>query len=308
MSVAIALSQMGHWRDVDRVGELVAARYRLQRLIARGAMGEVYDAYDRVLMRSVALKLMRAAPSDDPTRLFLREARLAARFEHPNVVRIFDVGCSSEGQPFLVMELISGRSYAELLRKEGPMPVERAAWLLEGIAEGLDSVHALGVVHRDIKLDNLILEERPDGSLLPKLLDFGVAVAPRDGQRPPTNDGAMVGTPLFMAPEACAGQIDRSSDLYSLAVVAFKLITGMAPFERLEPLQVVRAKLEHDAPPPSLERPELSPAIDDFFGRALARMPGMRFGSAVTLVRELRRASRPQTRFWGLLDSRTPSD
>jgi serine/threonine-protein kinase len=289
MQAALAHRRRRKWKQPELEGELVAGRYAIQHLLARGGMGEVYRARDELLGRDVAIKVNRAQDDPDLTERFRREAHLAARFDHPNIVRIFDLGQTEDDCPFLVMELLRGTRFTELANEKGPMDPETVADLLEGVANALDLVHREGIVHRDLKLDNLMLVEQADGPPRPKLLDFGVALAPEVEAPRLTVDGAVVGTPLYCAPEVLIGATpDSSSDVYSLAVVAYKLLTGTAPFEELESQQMLRAKVGEDVAPPSSVRADLPPALDPLFAAALSRDPSLRPASASELIAGLR--------------------
>ena len=296
MHAALAERCRRRWNDAELEGEIVADRYAIRALIARGGMGEVYRGRDELLRRDVAIKVSRRR--DDPKLIerFQREASLAARFDHPNIVRIFDFGQTDDGCPFLVMELLRGQRFTELSKRCGPMDPESVADLLEGVAGALDRVHREGIVHRDLKLDNLMLVDREDGPPTPKLLDFGVALASKEEGPRLTVDGAFVGTPLYSAPELLLGATpDPSADVYSLAVVAYKLLTGSAPFEELESQQILRAKVDEDVFPPSWLRSELR-RLDTVFTAALSRDPSDRPTTASELIAELRAAASPPSR------------
>ncbi len=271
----------------------MCGRYVIGRLIARGGMGEVYRARDRVLRRDVAIKVVRGLADSNARERFNREAYLAARIDHPNVVRIFDLGACDDGCPFLVMELLCGRGLTELLA-EGPLAIARVVRLLEGIADALDAIHDRGVVHRDIKLDNLMVIEQEGAAARTKLLDFGIAVAPTDDVPRLTVEGTLVGTPLYAAPEVLLGGIPTPrSDVYSLAATAYKLLTGVAPFELMVPTQMIQAKVCGPPPAPSTYRRTLPPAIDVLFSHALSLDPADRPERASSLIARLREAGRP---------------
>jgi serine/threonine-protein kinase len=186
------------------------------------------------------------------------------------------------------MELLEGKLLAELSAEEGPMSVERAGELLSGIAKALDLIHSLGIVHRDVKPENLMLVEQQEGGTRPKLLDFGVSLRSDDDTPRLTIDGAFVGTPLYAAPEVLLGAIPHASgDIYSLAVVAYKLLTGSAPFEGLPTQQMLRAKVYEQPAPPSSLRPDLPAYLDEVFSRALSPDPECRPSTAAELIRTL---------------------
>src|SRR5919198_2157609 len=207
--------------------ELVGGRYRLERSLGNGGMGEVFVAVDTVLDRRVALKRLSPALTDDePTRTrFFREARALARINSPNVVAVFDA--AANGEPPLVMELIEGTTLRDELRRTRRIPPERAAAIGAGVAAGLAAAHAQGVIHRDVKPSNIFL--KPDGE--PKVGDFGIARLER-GDQTLTTTGQAFGSPAYIAPEqATGGRVDARADLYSLGCVLYEMVAGRPPFE-----------------------------------------------------------------------------
>ncbi len=216
-------------------------RYRLQAPIGRGGMGEVWLAWDLVLHRDVALKLLRVGPgvSAEMVTRFEREARATARLQGPHVVRIFDFGASEDGLYYLAMEYLEGQDLATLVARDGPLPPARAVRLVRQACAGLDEAHRAGIIHRDLKPHNLFLTRAPDGSEAVKLLDFGVARlgGPGPGHQRITGTGLVVGTPAYLAPELWTGDpADRRSDLYALGVTLHFLLTGSEPRVRGEPM------------------------------------------------------------------------
>jgi serine/threonine-protein kinase len=291
------------WSESQLEGAIVGGRYRIERLLARGGMGAVYAARDEILHRDVAVKVIRDDGDPTLTERLNREACIAARFEHRHVVRIFDLGRTDDDRPYLVMELLQGKLLSDLLAEEGPMSVERTTELLEGVAEALDLVHSQGVVHRDVKPANLMWVAHREGDMRGKLLDFGVSLPIEDDSPRLTVDGAFVGTPLYAAPEVLLGSIPHASgDIYSLAVVAYKLLTGAAPFEQLEMQQMLRAKVYEQPAPPCALRPALPAHLDEVFSRALSPDPSCRPSTAAELIRSLRglSISRPEPRWKSL--------
>jgi tRNA A-37 threonylcarbamoyl transferase component Bud32 len=262
-------------------------RYRNPELIARGGMGEVFRAEDADLARTVAVKRLAERFADDEAvrGRFTREALAAARLSHaPSTVTIFDVG-EHGGRPYIVMEYLSGGSLADRLRDEGAQPVGRTLAWLEQAAAALDAAHRGGIVHRDVKPANLLLDE--DGRI--KVADFGVASAAHLGSY--TEAGTVVGTAGYLAPEQARGErAVPSSDLYALAVVAFELLTGARPFERKSATAEAMAHVSAPIPPASTLNPELPPEVDDVLARGLAKDPAHRYGSAAELVAALRDA------------------
>jgi serine/threonine protein kinase len=267
--------------------ELLPPRYRLPRRIGRGAMGDIYVATDEVLGREVAVKVLadRYAADDAIRQRFKREALAAARLSgEPGAVTIFDVGEWRE-RPFIVMEHLGGGSLEDRLRRDGAQPPDRALAWLEQAAAALDAAHRHGIVHRDVKPANLLLDDR--GQL--RVADFGIASAA--GFDSMTLTGTVLGTAGYLSPEQAAGErAGPASDRYALAVVAFELLSGHRPFESES--ATAEAAAHVNAPVPSIaELCEGLPwDVDRVFQRALAKGPRARYGSAREFVAELRSA------------------
>ena len=261
------------------------ARYEDVELVARGGMADVYRATDAVLGRVVAIKVLadRYAADDGFRARFTREALTAASLSHPNVVTIFDVG-EHDGTPFIVMEYLAGGSLADRLRG-GPVPHDTAiAWLVQA-AGALDAAHAAGIVHRDVKPGNLLLDG--DGEV--HVSDFGIARAA--AHDPLTSTGTILGSSGYMAPEQARGEPATSaSDRYALGCVAFELLTGRRPFEAESP--TAAAMLHVSAPPPHASELDssLPAAVDTVLLRTLAKDPEVRPRNARALVSDLREA------------------
>ena len=262
-------------------------RYRNPKRIARGGMGEVYRAEDADLARIVAVKLLsgRFADNDAIRGRFTREALAVARLSHaPSTVTIFDVG-EHRGRPYIVMEYLPGGSLADRLQREGAQPVGRSLEWLGQAAAALDAAHANGIVHRDVKPANLLL----DSDDRVKVADFGVASAADLGSF--TEAGTVVGTAGYLAPEQARGErATPASDIYALTVVAFELLTGKRPFERESSTAEAIAHVSAPIPPASDSNPELPPEVDDVLARGLAKDPEHRFASAAEFVGALRDA------------------
>jgi hypothetical protein len=267
-------------------------RYENVEHMARGGMGDVYRATDTVLGRSVAVKVLseRYAGSEDIVRRFRNEALAAARLSTaPHTVTIFDVGETDDGQPFMVMELLEGGSLEQRLRHGRPSREDALRWL-EQTAAALDAGHAAGVVHRDVKPGNLLLDSRGEV----RVADFGVASAV--GLDSMTMTGMVLGTSGYLSPEQARGErASPASDRYALAVVAWELLTGRRPFESESP--TAEAAAHANAPVPSISRAgNLPPGVDRIFQRALAKDPAARYGSAGEFVTDLRSAlAAPET-------------
>ncbi len=272
-----------------RSAPVLPERYGLSHHIANGGMASVWSAEDRVLGRCVAIKLLATHLAGDPenARRFEREARAAARVSsHPNVVTIYDVG-EAEGRAFIVMEYLSGGSVADAIRAAGERGVSRPeaiAWLRDAAA-ALDAAHGLGIVHRDIKPANLLL----DGRRRALVADFGIARLATEGTM--TTTGQLLGTAAYLSPEQALGEpATAASDIYSLAVVGYELLTGSRPFRAEHFAAQARQHVEAVAPPASDIDGGLSPAVDPVLARGLAKDPDERWLSATAFVDALERA------------------
>jgi serine/threonine-protein kinase len=268
------------------VGDDQLKKYDLRRLIGKGAMGEVWEATHTTLGRSVAIKFIDAAFSADPEAVqrFHLEARAAARLECRNVVAVFDHGVSREGRPFLVMERLQGESLEARLARVEHLPPAAVLAITRDVARGLSLAHAAGILHRDLKPDNIFLHwGLGDDEEIAKIIDFGVAKF-RDGTEPPRST-RLVGTPLYMSPEQSRGMpTDARSDLWALAVVVYRMVVGDLPFSSHSFPALALLIWNEPAPAPSSLRPELPPALDAWATRALAKSPADRFQNASELV------------------------
>jgi eukaryotic-like serine/threonine-protein kinase len=266
---------------------LLPDRYVGPQPVGRGGMGEIYRATDTSLGRAVAIKVLdeRYAQDENIRARFTREALAAARLSgNPNIVTIFDVGEWNE-RPFIVMEYLGGGSLEERIRDDGPVPPQQALQWLEETADALDNAHRQGVVHRDVKPANLLLDRQ--GHV--HVADFGIASA--TGLNSLTQTGTVLGTASYLAPEQAKGERSTpASDLYSLAVVAFELFTGRRPFEGDSLAAEAAAHVTGEIPSVCDVNPQSPCELDPVFERALAKEPGHRFGSAAELVAALRGA------------------
>jgi eukaryotic-like serine/threonine-protein kinase len=266
------------------------ARYRVVRRIATGGMASVYAAEDSILGRPVAVKVLsEAMGADEAARgRFTREARAAARVsDHPHVVTIYDVGETEADPPiaFMVMELLSGGTVDDRLKAGEPIPHGVALRWLSDAASALDAAHAAGIVHRDVKPANLLLDA--NGAL--KVGDFGIATLGTESRL--TMTGQVIGTAAYFAPEQAMGQPSTpASDRYALAVVAFELLTGSRPFPDAAPAAQARAHIDSEPPRASSLAPGLPSRVDEVLARGMAKAPGDRPASAVALVTDLERA------------------
>src|SRR5262245_36261703 len=255
--------------------------YRVDELIGRGGMGQVYRAYDDRLERNVALKILAPGLAEDaPFReRLVRESRLAASLDHPNVIPVYDAG-EVDGRLYLAMRFVDGTDLRALLRGEGALAPERALAIAAQVADALDAAHERGLVHRDVKPSNILLD-RPGGREHAYLADFGLTQSVSD--RAPT-DGHLMGTVDYVAPEQIRGEpVDGRADQYALGCMLFECLTGTAPFARGSDMATIYAHLE-EAPPAATEHnPGLPHEIDAVLGRAMAKSPQERFATCAEL-------------------------
>ncbi len=273
----------------ELVGTEIEDRYRVEKLLARGGMGAIYEGVHNTLGRRVAIKVLsrRYAKNEEAMSRFLREARTASRMDHPNIVAILDFGRLEHGEPYLVMELLEGRDLAHLIEHESPIKPARVLELLTPIAAALDAVHRQGLVHRDVKPANIFLAVLPDGSVIPKLLDFGLTafLDPKENERL-TREGIVVGTPHYVSPEAAEGApTDHRTDVYSLGLVAFELLTGLLPIDNVRAMSLLYDKVRRPAPTLSQRSGKSFPApLEQLVARTLSRNPERRPASAGELM------------------------
>ncbi|QHF25868.1 Stk1 family PASTA domain-containing Ser/Thr kinase [Rathayibacter sp. VKM Ac-2804] len=278
-------------------GRLIAGRYQVGPRLGRGGMSEVYLGTDTRLGRTVAIKELKLSLSSDSAfRLrFRQEAQSASRMSHPTIVRVFDAGeevslddnGAESRRPFIVMEHIEGRLLKDVIA-EGPVDVDEAVRITEGILTALEYSHRAGVVHRDIKPGNIMLT--PSGQV--KVMDFGIARAVSDSAATVAQTTAILGTAAYFSPEQAKGeQVDARSDLYSAGIVLFELLTGRAPFRGDTPVAVAYQHVSETPPAPSSINPAVSPALDGVVARALSKDRYERFQGAAEFRDDLRDAA-----------------
>ncbi|WP_438007855.1 serine/threonine-protein kinase [Sorangium sp. So ce321] len=267
-----------HYQD----GDLIAGKYRLLHKIGEGAMGTVWVATNVAVESKVAIKLMRPElRSPELTDYFHREARAAGRMNHAEIVRVFDLGETAEGDPYIVMELIEGESLRSVLAREGRMTPERAISLLLPVAGAMHAAHEKGVVHRDLKPDNVMLVRRGGGRLLPKVVDFGVAKLLTEREESPASASFEVfGTPDYMPPEQALAlpTVDRRADVWSFCAMMYELLSGRPPFSSRNALDGLRAVLQ-DAVPSLVDSCNLDADLWAILERGLQKEPSARWSS-----------------------------
>ncbi|MGM0577344.1 MAG: protein kinase domain-containing protein [Myxococcota bacterium] len=269
------------------IGRTLAGRYRVDRLLGRGGMGSVYAAEHMAIERPVALKVLAPHLSEDPAQVerFNQEARASSRLEHPNTIRVFDYGQSEDGQLFLAMELLEGEELSRVIRREGALEPARAVRIARQMGKSIGEAHQAGVIHRDLKPDNVFLSQIYGERDFVKVLDFGIAKF-TDGspaQQSLTQTGFIAGTPLYIAPEHALGQqVTARTDLYSLGVMLYEMLTGVLPFRADTPLGIVMKHI-HEAPPPLREKKpdlEIPRDLEALVLRLLSKKPKDRPASA----------------------------
>ena len=262
-------------------------KYDILQKIGAGAFADVYKASDTVLDRTVALKIPAPFLLRDPGFVdsFQREARAAANLKHPNIVTIYDLG-EIEGVYYIAMEYLPGRTLGDLIKEEGALPLDRALDITEQVAEALDYSHAQGLVHRDVKPSNIIVNDEGHATLT----DFGLVKAMAEATL--TSKGAIVGTPEYMSPEQAEGKpADRRSDIYSLGIVLYQMLTGKVPFSADSTPATLYAHVHTPLPPLRDSLPDLPPSVEEIVRRLLAKTPEDRYQTAGAFADALRVAS-----------------
>jgi serine/threonine protein kinase len=276
----------------DLIGSVLAERYHILRKLGQGGMGQVYLAEHVRMRRMSAVKVMHPGMVNDTDAIsrFNREAANACQILHTNVAAIYDFGETSDGMLYLAMEYIEGEPLTALLRAHGALPPLRAADITRQIADGLGAAHVLGIVHRDLKPDNILVGRSHDGLDRIKVVDFGISRGTQQEGQTVTRTGQVIGTPDFMSPEQLAGdRVDLRSDVYSLGIVTFNMLTGAFPFpsDSVQTSMIMRLT---DKPKRLRDmRPDLSwsAEVESVMDRALARDAGLRFQTAIAFSEAL---------------------
>ena len=267
-------------------GQILQNRYQILAILGKGGMGIVYQAYDPVLQRTVAIKVLPPQLTLDAEFVarFQREAIASANLRHANIVTVYDVG-QQAGEYFIIMEYLEGTTLEQVLANGGPMSMAQASKIVTQIASALDHAHSRGIVHRDVKPSNVML----DGQDRAVLMDFGLV---RAGEGfGPTRSSIVIGTPEYMAPEQVMGQaIDRRTDIYAFGVVIYEMLSGKTPFAHTTPLATAHAQA-YEAPPPLRTITRAVPeSAETVVMKALSKVPAARYQSAGDLARDFSQA------------------
>ena len=278
--------------DDPLLGKTLAGKYRIEVRLSEGGMGTVYRGTHVLMDKTVAVKVLRPSLAADEKIVarFSREARAASRISHPHALSVTDFGEADDGVVFLVMEYLDGKTLKEIVREGGPMALPRAVEILRQIGGALDAAHTEGVVHRDLKSDNIMLLSS-SGTDYAKVLDFGIAkIKEADGVYDPalTAPDLVIGTPQYMSPEQCSQSpdIDARSDIYSLGVILYELLVGHVPFTGQSPTAIMLKHLQEPAPSVLDERDDLPNALAHVVDRALAKKPEDRYQTVNELVED----------------------
>ena len=269
------------------LGDTLGGRYLLSGLLGAGGMAEVFLAHDRILGRDLALKVLKEHYAKDERFVgrFRREAQSAAALNHPNVVQIYDQGRAEDGRYYIAMEHMTGGSLEDLILRRGPLGASEAARLASQVAEALHAAHGRGIVHRDIKPQNVLLDKAGNA----KVADFGIALAASRTSTSGTN--LLFGTPSYMSPEQAMGErVGPESDLYSLGVVLYEMLTGTVPFAAEGPLATAMKHLTELPLPPTKRNASVPEAMDALVMKLLSKDPEDRYPNAAQLIEDLRRA------------------
>lgn len=281
------MSEQSDSQTVTTAGDIIASRYEFIEKLGEGGMGSVFKAHDKLLKRSVAVKILNVSSvSQDDIVRFHREAKAASNIVHPNVIKVLDFGVTESGQPYMVMEFVNGKNLHDLIKTKGALPIQLSLELVEQICNGMIAVHRVGIVHRDLKAGNILVIEPDNASPEVKILDFGIAKAFKSSQESTlTQTGHILGSPRYMSPEQARGEtLDERSDIYSLGCITFEMLTGEPLFTAPTALETMA--LHTSAKPPKLADKRSYPfpeQVEELVAHAVAKKPDERFASMIDL-------------------------
>jgi serine/threonine-protein kinase len=275
-------------------GSILVDKYLIQSVVGKGGMAIVFRALHLMMDRTVAIKMLlpEIAKDDETVARFQREAKAASALRHPNVITIYDYGISPEGQPFIVMDFLNGKSLEELLEQQGKMPLARAIPILAQACDALSIAHQCGIVHRDVKPSNIMVEDTLVQRDFVRLVDFGIAKAAGQdaGEQKLTKTGQVFGSLVYMSPEQCLGkQLDSRSDIYSFGCVIYEVFTCISPFLG-ETIFDTMSKHINSEPPflqPLIENIPCAARLQEIFFKAVAKDPGDRYQTMLELKKDL---------------------
>ena len=270
--------------------QVIGGRYQITKLIGKGGMAEVFLAWDNILNREVAIKVLKSDMSDDDVALerFKREAGATTKLSHPNIVDVYDVGDDGDSH-YIVMEYIKGYTLKQLIRRRGAIPYKESVWMVKQIAGALMEAHRKGIVHRDVKSQNVLL--KPDGTV--KLSDFGIALA--NGSMQITSKDSILGSVHYLAPELSRGkQASMQSDIYSLGIVLYELLTGDVPFKAETPVQVALLHVKEEIPSVRKLNPNIPQSVENILIKATAKSLTNRYKNIAIMIKDLNECLKPE--------------
>ena len=277
-------------------GDIIDGRYLVKNIMAEGGMGAVYAGVHMRLGRSVAIKILKAKHLEDEeqTTRFMQEAKAAAELHHRNIVDVIDIGTLEDEAPYFVMELLVGESLRDRMRSHLPMAPREIGYIAKQTLAGLAAAHSRGIIHRDIKPSNIFISREIDGREIVKILDFGISKLQKNMDDPDaqelTEDGTVLGTPLYMSPEQAAGKkerVDLRTDIYACGVILYKALTGVHPYKGRNYNEIMHSIFTSKYASPSSLNPQITPEMERVINKAMAKEPEGRFRDADEFIKEM---------------------